>query len=104
MTPARVVEEESGERLAPILQHAQKLAARELRRHVIFRQKGQTYPVYYGPRQNLHVIDDQRTIDRDGQRLLALVEFPTVHVTARSVSKVDAAMTEKIARRFRLGL
>src|SRR5207249_6085118 len=52
---------------------------------------------------DLHVIDDQRSVHRDGQGLLALVELPAVHAGG-AVSEVNAAVAWQVTRRGRLGV
>lgn len=100
---AGIVEKVAVERGTPILEHPHERAAHEVRRHVILRRERQAYAVDRRADHELQVVDDQRSVHRDGERLVPLVEFPPVH-TLRSVSEVDAAMARQIVGRFRLGV
>ena len=94
----RVVEEEAGERWAPIVEHAHECTAREVRRHAFLVRKGETHAIDPRADHYLHVIDDQRSVHCDGEGLIALVELPPVYA-GRAVSKVDAAVAQQIAGR-----
>jgi len=45
LPPTGVVKEEAGERRAPVLEHTHQCATREVRRHVLLEQEGQTDPI-----------------------------------------------------------
>src|SRR6266567_3481557 len=84
LAPTGVVEEESGEWLAPVVQHAHQYFRREKGRRLLLRQEGQTHAINRSTDQNLDIVDDQRSSHCDGQGLLAFVEFPPVQAS-RSV-------------------
>jgi hypothetical protein len=46
---------------------------------------------------DLRIVDDQRSVDRHGERLPAPVELPSVQA-ARSLTRVDARVAQQIAR------
>src|ERR1041385_5902238 len=97
----RIIEEETGEGRAPILEHAHELPLCEMRRRALLRHERQTHAVERGPDHDLDVIDDQWAVHRDGEGLLALVELPPIHAGG-SVTKVDAAVVGEVTRRGRL--
>src|SRR5690242_10324102 len=103
LPPARVIKEESWERLTPILQHADKRSARKMPGKLIFSDKSKPDPIKGGTDHDLHVIDDQRPVDRDGQGFLALLELPAVNVAAMPVTKVNAFVAEQSRGAFGFG-
>src|SRR5207302_9465766 len=90
-----------GERRAPILEHAHELPLCEMRRRALLRHERQSYAIERRANHELHVIDDQRAVHRDGEGLLALIELPAVHAGG-SVPKVDAAVACEVTRVYRL--
>ena len=54
-----------------------------------------------GPDNQVQVVSDEWTVDRNGKRFPALFELPTVYACI-SVPKVDTPVADKIARRFRV--
>ena|SRR5947209_925791 len=66
LSPARIIKKESRERLAPVLQHAYELAAREMMRNLILPHESEAYAVNGGADNDLHVINDQRPVDSNG--------------------------------------
>ena len=66
LSPARVIKEESGERLAPIVQHADERATREMLTDLVLSHESEANAVKGGTDHNLHVIHDERTVDRNG--------------------------------------
>ena len=62
---ARVVEEESGERLAPVLQHADERAAREMLSNLILPHESEADAIKRGADHDLHVVNDQRPVNRN---------------------------------------
>src|SRR5437867_5495271 len=96
-----MIEEEGREGRAPVVEHAHQLPTREVRRRALLRHERQTYAVDRRPDHDLHVVDDQWSVHRHGERLLALVELPPVHAGG-AVSKVDAAVACQVTRVYRL--
>lgn len=96
---AGVIEEESGERLAPILQHADEFPGFELRFYSLIRHEGQADAVKRSANQGLHVVNNERSVHRHGQGLPALVELPAVQA-GRPMPEVDAPMLEQVVRVF----
>src|SRR5271165_6916761 len=97
---ARVIKEESGEGLAPVLQHANERPTREMRRHVIICYEGQADAIERSPDHEVHVIEDQRPAHCYGKGFPALFELPAVNAAARSVPKIDTLMIDEIVRRL----
>ena len=101
LLPARIVEEEAREGRAPVFEDAHQRPSREVSRHAIFRHPGQPCPVKSSLDHQIQVIEEERPADRDGQRLIAFVEFPPVPALA-SVAKADAPMLQHVSRDRRL--
>ena len=87
--------------MAPIIQHADELSARELPRNLVFPDESKTYAIKRGANNDLHVVDDQRPVDRDGQGFSALFELPPVNLAAMPVTKIDAWETDQVTRSLR---
>src|SRR5689334_1820244 len=80
LSSARIIKEESRERLAPILQHTNERATREMLSNLVLSHESEAYAIKGGADHDLHVIDDQRPVDRNGQGFSALFELPPVNV------------------------
>ena len=78
LPPARVIQKVPGKRRTPVFEDADQRAVREERCRVIL--QGERHAGAVGGRadQDIHVIDDNRPIDANGQRLAALVELPSI--------------------------
>jgi hypothetical protein len=99
----RIVEEEARERRAPIFQHADQRSAREVFRHAVFREPCKASPIESGPNHQVEVIEDQRPVDSDRERLVALIEFPLLDALA-PMPEADASMSQQVSWRCRLGV
>jgi hypothetical protein len=102
LTPTGVVKEESGKRLAPVLQHANELAPCEVRCNFILSHESEAYAINGGPDNDLHIVNDKRSVHGDRQGLPALLEFPSIDLATMPVAEIDASMAEQVARSFRL--
>ena len=102
LSPARVVKKEPRKRLAPILQHANELAVREMLCNLILPHESESDAVNGSSNNDLHVVDDQRPIDRNGQRFSPLLELPAINLAAMPVAKINARQSEQVARSFGL--
>src|SRR5205823_9753769 len=87
LPPTRVVEKEAGERRAPIFEDPDKCSTRDVRRGAIVRHERQSNAIDRRTYHELDIVDDERSVHRDCQRLLTFVELPPVD-TLRSMSKV----------------
>src|SRR5579864_503742 len=94
---ARIVKEEAGERLAPVLQHAHERPFRQMLGREFLRHEGKSETFYGSANQKLHVIDDQRSVHRHGQFFLSFFKLPAVDLAASSVAVVDAAVARQVA-------
>ena len=63
---ARVVKKEPGEWLAPIVQDANECAGRKMLGNLILAYESEADAVKRGADHDLHVINDQRPINRNG--------------------------------------
>jgi hypothetical protein len=89
---APVVEKESGERLAPIVQYATSSRFRVAVSPVHLTQR-KSDAINGSANQSLHIINDQRSVHRNRQGFLALVELPAAQARG-SMPGVDVAMLE----------
>jgi hypothetical protein len=62
-----------------------------VRRGVLLHEKRQADAVDRGSNQQLHIVDDQWTVDGHRKRLLALIELPAISLI-RTVPKVEVPM------------
>src|SRR5438093_1265950 len=99
LSSTRVVQEEPWERLTPLLEDANERTGIKMRRGAILSEVRQANPIESSANDQVHVVHDERTVDRDRQRLLALVELPAIDLVT-AVAKVDAAVLQQIARRL----
>ncbi len=67
LSPTWVVQKIAGERRAPIFEHPHECATRQVRRCVRFQDERQTYAIDRGLDQGFHVVDDQRSLDGNGE-------------------------------------
>jgi hypothetical protein len=70
-----------------------------VRRGEIFSDVRQSDAIENGANHEFHIVNDQRTVDRDGQRLLPLIELPAIDLVT-PVAEVDASMLNQFARRL----
>src|SRR5687767_11204554 len=98
---SRVVQEEAGERWTPILEHADQRSTLEVFGDAIFRDPRETRSVKRSLNHEINIIEQERAIDGDRERLVALVELPFVDTFA-AVPEADAPMVQHVSRRRRL--
>jgi hypothetical protein len=72
-------------------------------RHTVFREPGKTSPVESGLNHKVEVVEDQRTVDSDRERPVALIEFPLVDALP-SMPEADASMSQQVSGRCRFGV
>src|SRR5215467_8639290 len=104
LLPARVIEEVPGERLAPIFQHADERTARQIIRNPVLTHESDADAVKGCADDEFDIVEDQRSVDGNGQGFPALFELPAIDVAAMSMPEIDASMCEQVARNFRLGM
>src|SRR5438552_6785582 len=102
VTAARVIEEETVERSAPVLEHPHEAPTRDVLRRVLFQLEGQSHAVQRGPQRELDVIDDEGSRHGDGDRPAALLELPSIDGAVGAHAISDAAVGRQVARRLRL--
>src|SRR5687768_518185 len=96
--PTRVVQEETGERWAPIFQNADQRSARKIFKHALFCHPRNARAVECALDHKVQLIENQRAIDRNRDRFIALVELPFVHALA-AVPEPDAPVMQQISWR-----
>lgn len=65
LPPTRVVEEEAGERGAPVFQHTHERSTRQVRRRAIVRHKRQADAIERCTNQKFHIVDHKRSLHSD---------------------------------------
>ena len=69
---------------------------------VLFRYERQAHAIERGADHQVGVVDDKRTVDRNVQGPLALIEFPAIQAL-RAVPEVDAPMLNRSRGDFGFG-
>jgi hypothetical protein len=82
LSAARIVKVISGERRAPIRQHTNEFAAREIGLHVAFDQVGQAETLQCGLKQGARTIEDKLPVHADFDVASVPLELPRVETSA----------------------
>ena len=94
MPAARVVHVEARERWSPILQHAHQSALRDRLGDLFFVRQRDADIGERGPDRQMGVVDDERTVHADRDRLASLLELPAVGAARKT--QADASMVVQI--------
>ena len=80
--PSRVVQEEAGERWTPIFEHADQCSTLEVFGDAILRDPREARSLKRSLNHEINIIEEERAMDGDRERLVALVELPFVDTLA----------------------